>query len=84
MTSHSRPLPGDRLHALGYIENFPAQLWPMREPPSATLGAFFFVSHMFRMSLFYLLAGFFGRMLLERRGAGPFVTWITLSADLCG
>jgi hypothetical protein len=91
LPSHSRPLPGDRLHALdalrafalllgiffhgaaGYIENFPAQLWPMREPPSATLGAFFFVSHMFRMSLFYLLAGFFGRMLLERRGAGPFV-----------
>ncbi len=28
---------------------------------------------MFRMSLFYLLAGFFGRMLLERRGVGPFV-----------
>ena len=59
--------------AAGYIENFPVQLWPMREPPSATLGAFFFVSHMFRMSLFYLLAGFFGRMLLERRGVGPFV-----------
>lgn len=59
--------------AAGYIENFPAQLWPMREPPSATLGAFFFVSHMFRMSLFYLLAGFFGRMLLERRGTGAFV-----------
>ena len=59
--------------AAGYIENFPPQLWPMREPPSAALGAFFFVSHMFRMSLFYLLAGFFGRMLLERRGARAFV-----------
>ena len=59
--------------AAGYIENFPVTLWPMREPPSAALAAFFFVSHMFRMSLFFLLAGFFGRMMLERRGTRVFV-----------
>jgi glucan biosynthesis protein C len=59
--------------AAGYVEGFPEQLWPMREPPSATLGVVFFVSHMFRMSLFFLLAGFFGRMLIERRGAAGFV-----------
>lgn len=59
--------------AAGYIENFPSQLWPMREPSSTVLGAFFFVSHMFRMSLFFLLAGFFGRMLLGRRGTQAFV-----------
>ena len=52
----------------GYIEGFPEQLWPMREPSSTTLGLVFFVSHMFRMSLFFLIAGFFGRMLIERRG----------------
>ena len=57
----------------GYIENFPVALWPMREPPSTALAAFFFVSHMFRMSLFFLLAGFFGRMMVERRGTRAFV-----------
>ena len=59
--------------AAGYIEGFPEQLWPMREPSSTTLGVVFFVSHMFRMSLFFLIAGFFGRMLIERRGAAGFI-----------
>jgi len=59
--------------AAGYIEGFPEQLWPMREPPSAALGVVFFVSHMFRMSLFFLIAGFFGRMLIERRGTAGFI-----------
>jgi peptidoglycan/LPS O-acetylase OafA/YrhL len=59
--------------AAGYIEGFPEVLWPMREPSSATLGVVFFVSHMFRMSLFFLIAGFFGRMLIERRGTARFV-----------
>jgi glucan biosynthesis protein C len=59
--------------SVGYVENFPPALWPMREPPSATLGILFFVSHMFRMSLFFLLAGFFGRMMLERQGARGFL-----------
>ena len=59
--------------AAGYVENFPETLWPMREPSSTTLGMLFFVSHMFRMSLFFLIAGFFGRMLIERRGAAGFM-----------
>jgi glucans biosynthesis protein C len=59
--------------AAGYIEGFPEQLWPMRESSSATLGVVFFVSHMFRMSLFFLIAGFFGRMLIERRGTAGFI-----------
>jgi peptidoglycan/LPS O-acetylase OafA/YrhL len=59
--------------AAGYVENFPETLWPMIEPSSATLGLLFFVSHMFRMSLFFLIAGFFGRMLIERRGTAGFV-----------
>ena len=59
--------------AAGYVENFPEILWPMREPSSTTLGLLFFVSHMFRMSLFFLIAGFFGRMLVERRGTAGFV-----------
>ena len=59
--------------AAGYVENFPETLWPMREPSSTTLGLLFFVSHMFRMSLFFLIAGFFGRMSIERKGASGFV-----------
>jgi glucan biosynthesis protein C len=59
--------------AAGYVENFPAEFWPWREPPSATLGGYFFVTHIFRMSLFFMIAGFFGRMVLERRGLRAFV-----------
>jgi hypothetical protein len=59
--------------AAGYVENFPQMLWPMREPSSTTPGVLFFVSHMFRMSLFFLIAGFFGRMSIERKGAAGFV-----------
>lgn len=59
--------------AAGYVENFPAGLWPWREPSSAPLGVYFFVSHIFRMSLFFMLAGFFGRMVLERKGLRAFV-----------
>ena len=59
--------------AAGYIEGFPELLWPMREPSSTTLAVVFFASHMFRMSLFFLIAGFFGRMLIERRGAAGFI-----------
>jgi peptidoglycan/LPS O-acetylase OafA/YrhL len=59
--------------AAGYVENFPELLWPMREPPSTVLAVLFFVSHMFRMSLFFLIAGFFGRMMIERRGTAGFV-----------
>lgn len=40
---------------------------------SRTLGGFFFWVHSFRMSLFFLLAGYFARLLLERRGFGGFV-----------
>jgi len=41
--------------------------------PSAALGLAFYVPHMFRMLLFFLLAGFFGRMALERLGVRGFV-----------
>ncbi|MFT3996780.1 MAG: acyltransferase family protein [Asticcacaulis sp.] len=36
------------------------------------VNAVFFVIHMFRMSLFFLLAGFFARLLYQKRGAGGF------------
>jgi peptidoglycan/LPS O-acetylase OafA/YrhL len=40
---------------------------------SLGVGLFFFVPHMFRMLLFFLLAGFFGRLMCERLGTRGFV-----------
>lgn len=37
-------------------------------------GWFFFTSHSFRMQLFFVIAGFFARMLIERRGVRGFVS----------
>ena len=41
--------------------------------PEAALGLAFFVPHMFRMLLFFLLAGFFGRLALHRLGLRGFI-----------
>lgn len=49
------------------------QLWIVREGASVALTVAFFVLHVFRMTVFFLLAGFFARMLLERLGLGGFV-----------
>lgn len=40
---------------------------------SESLSVATFVIHMFRMALFMMLAGYFGRMVLHRRGAAAFV-----------
>lgn len=40
---------------------------------SRVLGVSWFVLHIFRMSLFFLMAGFFGRLLFHRRGARGFI-----------
>jgi len=49
------------------------QIWVVRDAQSELLGNFFTVSHMFRMAAFFLIAGYFGRMLLHRRGTGGFI-----------
>ncbi|MDQ0249837.1 peptidoglycan/LPS O-acetylase OafA/YrhL [Sphingomonas kyeonggiensis] len=49
------------------------QIWVVRDVESGGVLDFFFVAHIFRMAAFFLIAGFFGRMLLERRGTGGFV-----------
>jgi glucan biosynthesis protein C len=47
--------------------------WISHDPnPSAALGLAFYVPHMFRMLLFFLIAGFFGRLSLERLGTRGF------------
>ncbi|MGH9562161.1 MAG: acyltransferase family protein, partial [Terracidiphilus sp.] len=40
---------------------------------SASLGVLFFVIHTFRMTLFFIIAGFFARLLVERRGIAGFI-----------
>jgi peptidoglycan/LPS O-acetylase OafA/YrhL len=53
---------------------FPIPLWPIRDAdPAAPLMTAFFVQHIFRMSLFFAIAGFFAHMLLHKRGFSGFV-----------
>lgn len=50
------------------------QVWIVADPSrSVELSVLFFVLHIFRMTVFFLLAGFFARLLLERRGVGGFI-----------
>jgi hypothetical protein len=50
------------------------QVWPIKDPhPSAVLGVVFFVSHTFRMTTFFLIAGFFARLMVEKRGVRGFI-----------
>jgi glucans biosynthesis protein C len=64
-------LSGIALHAAQpFIAGLP---WVASESPSTVLAAFWYTIHMFRMPLFFLIAGFFGRMMLERRGLAGFI-----------
>jgi glucan biosynthesis protein C len=81
--------PADRLHALdavrayalllgvvlhaaaAFLEDFKIPIW--RDDPSAGAAVLYYVIHMFRMSAFFLIAGFFARMVVERRGVKAFV-----------
>ena len=50
------------------------QIWPVIDTHrSVLLSGLFFVSHIFRMSTFFLIAGFFGHMVVEKRGVKAFV-----------
>jgi peptidoglycan/LPS O-acetylase OafA/YrhL len=50
------------------------QIWPVKDTHSSLfLSGLFFVSHMFRMTTFFLIAGFFGHMVVEKRGVKAFV-----------
>jgi peptidoglycan/LPS O-acetylase OafA/YrhL len=80
--------PPDRLHALdavrayalllgvvlhgaaAFLEGFPIPMW--LDTPSDGAAVLYYVIHMFRMSAFFLIAGFFARVLVERRGAKVF------------
>ena len=50
------------------------QIWPVIDTHrSLFLSGVFYVSHIFRMSTFFLIAGFFGHMVVEKRGAKAWV-----------
>ncbi len=49
------------------------QIWVTRDTPDMGIADVFMVSHMSHMLIFFVLAGFFARMTIERRGALPFV-----------
>jgi glucans biosynthesis protein C len=79
----------ERLHALDAVRGgalllgiivhmsmsfWPIPLWPIRDnDPSNALLVSFLVMHIFRMSLFFVIAGFFARLLFEKRGPRGFV-----------
>ena len=81
--------PADRLHALdavrayalllgvvlhgaaAFLAGFPVPMW--LDTPSDGAPIIYYVIHMFRMSAFFLIAGFFARVLVERRGVKAFV-----------
>ncbi|MDF7773704.1 acyltransferase family protein [Sphingomonas sp. AOB5] len=83
------PAMGERLHALDAVRAgalllgvaFHAslsflpgpQIWVVRDTPSEAIATTGYVVHIFRMAAFFVIAGYFGRMLFHRRGAWGFV-----------
>ena len=61
--------------ALSFMPGWPPGIWAMVDnSPSQFLSDAAFVTHIFRMSLFFFIAGFFGRMLYHKAGARGFWT----------
>ena len=62
------------LHAtMSFLLGFREMRFPIADvSQSLTLEVFFFVVHMFRMMLFFMVAGFFARLLMQRLGTGGF------------
>jgi len=62
------------LHATLSFIPAPSRIWIIQDNhPSMTLGALFFAIHIFRMTTFFLIAGFFAHMSFHRRGARGFI-----------
>jgi len=62
------------LHATMSFLPSPTRFWFIQDThPSMVLGAITFAIHVFRMTTFFLMAGFFARMGLHRRGAAGFI-----------
>jgi ABC-type multidrug transport system ATPase subunit/peptidoglycan/LPS O-acetylase OafA/YrhL len=68
-------LAGVVLHAaMNFLPGFDAMGWPLADrSPSAALAVTFFVIHIFRMTAFFMIAGFFAHLLFHRRGMRDFI-----------
>ncbi len=66
---------GIALHAtMSFLAGFRATGFPIADvSQSDALEVVFFVVHIFRMALFFLVAGFFARLLLHKTGIGDFI-----------
>ncbi|HTM80263.1 acyltransferase family protein [Asticcacaulis sp.] len=64
---------GVALHtSMSFLE---PQVWLIKDASSsAGLGVLFYVIHMFRMMTFFVMAGFFAHLLMDKRGLGGFIT----------
>jgi len=59
--------------SLSFTPDIPVGLWAIKDSsPSPAIGALGFVAHIFRMSLFFLIAGLFARMMVHRKGVRGF------------
>ena len=62
------------LHATVSFIPAPTRVWIIQDShPSITLGVLFFSIHVFRMTTFFLIAGFFAHLSFHRRGAWGFI-----------
>jgi glucan biosynthesis protein C len=62
------------LHATLSFMPTPSRVWIIRDNhPSITLGVLFFSIHVFRMTTFFLIAGFFAHLSFHRRGGLNFI-----------
>jgi peptidoglycan/LPS O-acetylase OafA/YrhL len=67
-------LSGLVLHAaMSFMPGLAAVGFPADSSQSVTLEALFFVIHVFRMLLFFTIAGYFAHLLFRRKGAASFV-----------
>ncbi|WP_197416083.1 acyltransferase family protein [Mycobacterium sp. GA-1199] len=65
-------LAGVLLHGIGPWVEAPTEL-TFSETPSNTAAAISWAIHIFRMAVFFLIAGYFGRLATERRGTKGFI-----------
>jgi len=60
--------------ALYFQESPPDPIWPIRDIERSPLASWLVVTiHIFRMPVFFVMAGFFAAMIRQRRGTGRFI-----------
>ena len=61
--------------ALNFMDSPPDPIWPVRDPERSGLAGFLCIAiHVFRMPLFFVMAGFFAAMMHQKRGTTGFTS----------